>query len=90
MIELNLALIATAIGIFASIWKFANSISKFGHSVDDLTKSMAESKSDRLDLRTRQNKQEIAIVEMKIQTAETKEDIQEIKQDLHLIKKKVK
>lgn len=89
MIEMNLPLIATAIGIVASIWKFANSISKFGHSVDTLMESMEESKKDRMDLRERQNKQELSIVEVKIQHAETKEDLQEIKNDLKVIKRKV-
>ena len=89
MIELNLPLIATAIGIVVSIWKFANSISKFGHSVDALTSSMEESKTDRMDLRERQNKQELSLVEVKIQNAETKEDLNEIKVDLKEIKRKV-
>ena len=89
MIELNLALIATALGIIASIWKFANSISQFGHSGNALTESMEESKKDRTDLRERQNKQEISLVEVKIQHAETKEDLQEIKNDLKDIKRKV-
>lgn len=89
MLELNLGLIATAIGIFVSLWKFASSITNFGHSVDELTRSMVESKEDRMALRERQNKQEISIVEMKIQSAETKEDLQEIKIDLKDIKRRV-
>ena len=79
MIELNLALIATAIGIVASIWKFANSISKFGHSVDDLRKSMEESKSDRLSLRKQVNGHEVAITRINTQYEEIKEDLTDIK-----------
>ena len=47
---------------------------------------MAESKADRGKLRERQDKQEIAIVEIKLQNAETKEDLSEIKVDLKEIK----
>ena len=79
MIELNLALIATAIGIVASIWKFANSISKFGHSVDALTNSMEESKSDRLSLRKKLNVHEVAITRINTQYEDIKEDLSEIK-----------
>ena len=88
MVELNLALIATAIGIVASIWKFANSISKFGHSVD-VDGINGRIQKDRMDLRERQNKQELSIVEIKIQNAENKEDLKEIKSDLKDIKRKV-
>lgn len=38
MIEINLALLAMAIGIVASIWKFAILISQFSHSIDELRK----------------------------------------------------
>lgn len=79
MIEINLALIATAIGIVASIWKFANSISKFGHSVDELRKSMEESKSDRLNLRKKVNAHEVLLARMGTQYDDIKEDLSEIK-----------
>ena len=79
MIELNLALIATAIGIVASIWKFANSISKFGHSVDELRKSMEESKNDRLSLHKKVNGHEVAITRINTQYEDIKEDLIEIK-----------
>ena len=79
MIELNLALIATAIGIVASIWKFANSISQFGHSVNALTESMEESKSDRLSLRKKVNGHEVAITRINTQYEDIKEDLSEIK-----------
>lgn len=79
MIEINLALIATSIGIVASIWKFANSISQFGHSVDDLRKSMEESKSDRLSLRKKVNGHEVAITRINTQYEEIKEDLTDIK-----------
>lgn len=79
MIEINLALIATAIGIIASIWKFANSISKFGHSVDDLRTSMDESKSDRLSLRKKLNSHEVQITRINTQYEDIKEDLSEIK-----------
>lgn len=79
MIELNLALIATAIGIIASIWKFSDSISKFGHSVRELTKSMEESKLDRLNLREKMNVHDIAISRISIQYEDIKEDLIEIK-----------
>ena len=79
MIEINLALIATAIGIVASIWKFANSISKFGHSVDELRKSMDESKRDRLSLRKQVNGHEVAITRFNTQYEEIKEDLTDIK-----------
>lgn len=79
MIELNLALIATAIGIVASIWKFANSISKFGHSVDDLRESMNESKNDRLSLRKQVNGHEVAITRINTQYEDIKEDLIDIK-----------
>lgn len=79
MIEINLALIATSIGIVASIWKFANSISMFGHSVDDLRKSMEESKSDRLSLRKKVNRHEVAITRINTQYEEIKDDLSDIK-----------
>lgn len=79
MIEINLALIATAIGIVASIWKFANSISKFGHSVDDLRKSMQESIDDRRDLRKIINDHAVTIVKIETQYGDIKEDLDEIK-----------
>lgn len=79
MIEINLALIATSIGIVASIWKFANSISQFGHSVDDLRKSMEESKSDRLSLRKKVNGHEVAITRINTQYEEIKDDLSDIK-----------
>ena len=79
MIENNLALIATAIGIVASIWKFATSISQFGHSVADLRKSMDESKSDRLSLRKKVNGHEVAITRINTQYEEIKDDLTDIK-----------
>lgn len=79
MIEINLALIATAIGIVASIWKFANSISKFGHSVDDLRKSMQESIDDRRDLRKIINDHAVTIGKIETQYGDIKEDLDEIK-----------
>jgi septal ring factor EnvC (AmiA/AmiB activator) len=79
MIEINLALIATAIGIVASIWKFANSISKFGHSVDELRKSMQESIDDRRDLRRVLNEHSRTIVKIETQYGDIKEDLDEIK-----------
>lgn len=87
MIEINLALVATAIGIVASIWRFANSISKFGHSVDELTKSMEESRKDRLSLRKAVNRHETAIEIIKSQYEDIKEDYTDIKVDLKEIKK---
>ena len=79
MIEINLALIATAIGIVASIWKFANSISQFGHSVDNLRIAMEESKNDRLSLRKKVNGHEVAITRINTQYEEIKDDLTDIK-----------
>lgn len=79
MIEINLALIATAIGIVASIWKFANSISKFGHSVDELRKSMQESIDDRRELRRILNTHEVSIKKIETQYSNIKENLDEIK-----------
>ena len=79
MIELNRALMATAIGIVASIWKFATSISQFGHSVDELRKEMEDSKNDRLSLRKKVNGHEVAITRFNTQYEDIKEDLSEIK-----------
>lgn len=79
MIELNLALVATAIGIIASIWRFANSISRFGHSVDELSKSVEESKIDRSDLRKIVHRHEVSISKIESQYDDIKDDLKEIK-----------
>lgn len=90
MIELNLSLIATAIGIIVSIWRFSNSISKFEHSLNDLLKEMSSSKSDRLSLRKKQQEHELAITEIRLQSNESRKDLLEIKEDLKEIKRTVK
>ena len=79
MIEINLALIATAIGIVASIWKIANSISKFGHSVAELRKAMDESKNARRSLRKKDNGHEVPITIINTQYEEIKDDLTDIK-----------
>lgn len=79
MIELNLTIITSAIAIVAAIWKFANSISKFGHSVDSLKEAMEDSRKDRQDLRRVVNGHSEAIVKINTQYVDIKEDLDEIK-----------
>lgn len=79
MVELNLTIIAAAIAIVTAIWKFANSISEFGHSVDSLKEAMEDSRKDRQDLRRVVNGHSEAIVKINTQYVDIKEDLDEIK-----------
>jgi septal ring factor EnvC (AmiA/AmiB activator) len=83
MINLDLPLIATAIGVIAALFKFASSISQFAQAVSDLKLAMQESKSDRRDLRAIVNRHETDLSVIKTQYGD-------IKVDLHEIKKSVK
>ena len=83
MIEIDLVMIAGAIGIIGSIWKFANSISKFGSSVEQLKEATNESIEDRRDIRKMLNRHEISINTIQTQYNNIREDLQEIKEEVN-------
>lgn len=83
MIEIDLVMIAGVIGIIGSIWKFANSISKFGSSVEQLKEATHESIEDRRDMRKMLNQHEISIHTIQTQYANIREDLQEIKEEVN-------
>ena len=83
MIEIDLVMIAGAIGIIGSIWKFANSISKFGSSVEQLKEATTESIEDRRDMRKMLNHHEISIHTIQTQYNNIREDLQEIKEEVN-------
>lgn len=93
MIELNLPIIATAIGIVVSLWKFASSIAKFAHAVDDLKGSMGASQKDRALLHVRINDVEketngrLGAIENTVTRIDTQYN--DIREDLKEIKQKV-
>ena len=79
MINIDLPLIATALGIMVTLWKFASSISQFSVAVDDLKSAMQESKSDRQNLRAIVNKHETDIRLIDSQYGDIKSDLIDIK-----------
>ena len=83
MIEIDLVMIAGVIGIIGSIWKFANSISKFGSSVEQLKEATNESIEDRRDMRKMLNHNEISIHTIQAQYVNIREDLQEIKKEVN-------
>ena len=83
MIEIDLVMIAGVIGIIGSIWKFANSISKFGSSVEQLKEATNESIEDRKDMRKMLNHHEISIHTIQTQYSNIREDLLEIKKEVN-------
>ena len=83
MIELNLITITGIIGIIGSIWKFANSISIFGSSVEQLKNATNESIEDRRDIRKMLNRHEISINTIQTQYTNIMEDLREIKKEVN-------
>ena len=83
MIEIDLVMIAGVIGIVGSIWKFANSISKFGTSVEQLKNTTNESVEDRRDMRKMINHHEISINTIQTQYNHIREDLIEIKKEVN-------
>ena len=83
MIEIDLVMIAGVIGIIGSIWKFANSISKFGTSVEQLKNTTNESIEDRRDMRKMINQHEISISTIQTQYSHIREDLNEIKKEVN-------
>ena len=83
MIEIDLVMIAGVIGIIGSIWKFANSISKFGSSVEQLKEATNESIEDRRDIRKMLNRHEISINTIQTQYTNIMEDLREIKKEVN-------
>ena len=83
MIEIDLVMIAGVIGIIGSIWKFANSISKFGSSVEQLKEATNESIEDRRDIRKMLNRHEISIHTIQTQYTNIMEDLREIKKEVN-------
>ena len=82
-IEIDLIAIGGIIGIIGSIWKFANSISKFGSSVEQLKEATHESIEDRRDIRKMLNRHEISINTIQTQYNNIREDLQEIKKEVN-------
>ena len=83
MIEIDLVMVAGVIGIIASIWKFANSISNFGSSVEQLKNATNESIEDRRDIRKMLNRHEISINTVQTQYTNIMEDLREIKKEVN-------
>lgn len=83
MIEIDLVMIAGVIGIVGSIWKFANSISKFGTSVEQLKNATNESVEDRREMRKMINQHEISISTIQTQYSHIREDLNEIKKEVN-------
>ena len=83
MIEIDLVMVAGVIGIIASIWKFANSISNFGSSVEQLKNATNESIEDRRDIRKMLNRHEISINTIQTQYSNIMEDLREIKKEVN-------
>ena len=83
MIEIDLITIAGIIGIIGSIWKFANSISSFGSSVEQLKNATNESIEDRRDIRKMLNSHEVSINTIQTQYTNIREDLQEIKEEVN-------
>ena len=83
MIEIDLVMVAGVIGIIASIWKFANSISNFGSSVEQLKNATNESIEDRRDIRKMLNRHEISINTIQTQYTNIMEDLREIKKEVN-------
>ena len=83
MIEIDLIMIAGVIGIIGSIWKFANSISNFGSSVEQLKNATNESVEDRRDIRKLLNQHEISIKTIQTQYGNIKENLDEIKKEVN-------
>ena len=83
MIEIDLVIIAGVIGIIGSIWKFANSISNFGSSVEQLKNATNESIEDRRDIRKMLNSHEVSINTIQTQYTNIREDLQEIKEEVN-------
>ena len=83
IIEIDLVMIAGVIGIIGSIWKFANSISNFGSSVEQLKNATNESIEDRRDIRKMLNRHEISINTIQTQYTNIMEDLREIKKEVN-------
>jgi predicted nuclease with TOPRIM domain len=78
VINLDLPLIATAIGIISVLWKFSSSINQFSYSVNDLKEAMKESKEDRKDLRVILNRHDYELKEIKTHYKYIRTDLDKI------------
>ena len=86
MIEINVPLIATSVGllltILGTIWKFASSVIDFGHSVDELKEAVIESRKDRKELREIVNGHNAELKVVVSQYKDIKNDLDWVKHQL--------
>lgn len=78
MVNLDLPLIATALGIIGVLWKLSSSINQFSYSVNELKEAVKESKEDRKDLRVIINRHDDELKEINTHYKYIRKDLDNI------------